>query len=103
MLEDGCITPIGTHAEKQVDVRIIAATNTNLEAKKAAGTFREDLYFRLARFPVTVPPLRERQEYIPLLVEHFMKMFAGEMGIEHPEISSKALSELKAYSFPGNV
>ena len=103
VLEDGCITPIGAQAEKQVDVRIIAATNTNLEAKKAAGTFREDLYFRLARFPVAVPPLRERQEDIPLLAEHFMKMFAGEMGIEHPEISSKALAELKAYSFPGNV
>lgn len=67
VLEDGCIMPIGATREKRVDVRILAATNADLQRKIAEGTFRGDLYYRLARFPVAVPPLRERKEDIPLL------------------------------------
>jgi len=103
VLEEGCFTPLGGTAEKQVDVRILAATNQDLPQNIAAGKFRDDLYFRLARFPVTVPPLRERKEDIPLLVEHFLRTFGAEMGIEHPQISVEALESLQAYHFPGNV
>jgi len=103
VLQEGCFTPLGGAAEKRVDVRILAATNQNLTNKIADGTFREALYFRLASFPVTVPPLRERKEDIPLLIERFLRTFSVEMGIEHPQISVEALEVLKAYHFPGNV
>lgn len=103
VIEDGYIVPVGGTPEKHVDVRILAATNADLQAKISEGAFREDLYFRLARFTVTVPPLRERKEDIPLLTEHFLSMFATEMGIEHPALSPEAKEELDAYHFPGNV
>jgi DNA-binding NtrC family response regulator len=103
VLEDSCVTPVGASQGKRVDVRILAATNTDLQEKMATGTFRQDLYFRLARYLVAVPPLRERREDIPLLVTHFCKMFATEMGIEAPTFSSEALAALMAYDFPGNV
>ncbi|MBI1925294.1 sigma-54-dependent Fis family transcriptional regulator [Candidatus Poribacteria bacterium] len=81
VLEDGVFAPVGGAQQKQVDVRVVAATNADLQAKIAEGTFREDLYYRLARFPVKVPPLRERKEDIPLLAEHFLRLFATEMGM----------------------
>ncbi len=122
VLEDGYITPLGGTHEKHVDVRVLAATNVDLQLKIAAGTFREDLYFRLDRFTVTVPPLRERKEDIPLLATHFLKMFAAEMGIGRPgnpesrkagkpdnglplttSLSPEALEALMNYHFPGNI
>jgi DNA-binding NtrC family response regulator len=103
VIEDGCFVPVGSSHEKRVNVRILAATNQDLEKKIASGAFREDLYFRLERFTVTVPPLRERKEDIPLLIEHFLNMFAVEMGIPKPELSLEALSALEEYHFPGNV
>lgn len=103
VLEDGCIMPVGASQGKKVDVRILAATNTDLQAKIAAGTFRQDLYFRLARYLVAAPPLRERREDIPLLVTHFCGLFATEMGIDTPTFSEDALAALQAYDFPGNV
>ena len=103
VIEDGSFVPLGGTAEKRVDVRILAATNADLQAKIVEGDFREDLYFRLAAFTVPVPPLRERPADIPLLVNHFLKMFATEMAIETPVLSSEALSTLTAYAFPGNV
>jgi DNA-binding NtrC family response regulator len=103
VIETGLVLPVGDTRERRVDVRILAATNQNLKAKIAEGSFREDLYFRLARFTVTIPPLRERREDIPLLIEHFLHMFASEMGIREPAISSEVLSLLERYSFPGNV
>ncbi|MBC8229675.1 sigma-54-dependent Fis family transcriptional regulator [bacterium] len=103
VLDDGCITPVGSNHSKQVDVRILTATNTNLQMRVAEGGFREDLYFRLAQFYVNVPPLRERKEDISLLVEHFLKMFAAEMGIQEPDITPEAMSALETYHFPGNV
>ena len=102
VLEDGSITPIGG-TEKRVNVRILAATNAEVHAKITEGRLREDLYYRLAGFTVKVPPLRERTEDIPLLVSHFMKMFAIEMGIERPAMTPEALEALQRYHFPGNI
>jgi DNA-binding NtrC family response regulator len=103
VLEEGCVTPVGANQEKKVDVRILAATNTDLQAKIAAGAFRQDLYFRLARYLVVVPPLRKRREDIPLLVTHFCNLFATEMGIDTPTFGPEALAALMTYEFPGNV
>ena len=103
VIEDGYIVPVGGTQRRHFDVRIVAATNQALHAKIADGSFREALYFRLTRYTVTVPPLRERREDIPLLAEPFLKMFAVEMGIEQPVLSSEALSALETYHFPGNV
>lgn len=103
VLDNGCFTPVGGSREKHVDVRIIAATNANLQTRIVEGRFRGDLYFRLARFTINVLPLREHKEDIPLLADHFLRMFATEMVIENPSISREALSILEAYHFPGNV
>lgn len=103
VIDDGRVTPVGGTQAKQVDVGIITATNQDLLKKSADGRFREDLYFRLARFPVVVPPLRERTEDIPLLAEHFLEMFSEEIGIEKPVLSPKTIEALMSYSFPGNV
>jgi transcriptional regulator with GAF, ATPase, and Fis domain len=86
-----------------VDVRVIAATNKNLEEEVKKGTFREDLYFRLNVYPIHIPPLRERKEDIPLLVKHFLKKYAQEMGKEVPKIVPQAMRLLKEYNWPGNV
>ena len=102
VLEDGCITPVGGR-EKRVDVRILAATNQNLQAKISQGTFRPDLYFRLSSFTVDVPPLRERKGDIPLLIEHFLNLFSSEMRIPKPVLSEEAKETLEAYHFPGNI
>jgi DNA-binding NtrC family response regulator len=103
VLEDRIITPLGAASGRTVDVRVIAATNVDLQEKITAGEFRHDLYFRLARFPVVTPPLRDRREDIPLLVRHFLDLFAIEMGMRPPEISAEALELLTSYAFPGNV
>lgn len=103
VLEDGIVTPVGSANGKAVDVRILAATNVDLHAKIAAGTFRQDLYFRLARFTVVTPPLRERREDVALLAAHFLNLFATEMGIKAPRLSAAALAALENYHFPGNV
>ena len=103
VLEDGVITPMGSTTEKRVDVRVVAATNVDLEAKVADGNFRRDLYYRLAVFPIAMPALRERPEDIPLLADHFLTMLSDEMGIQRPELSGNALATLTAYAFPGNV
>ena len=103
VLEDGSFVPLGGTSEKSVDVRILAATNVDIQAKIAEGGFREDLYFRFAAFTVAVPPLRERPTDIPLLVNHFLQMFATEMAIETPVLNDEALSALMDYAFPGNV
>lgn len=85
------------------DVRIIAATNRNLEAMVKSGHFREDLYYRLKVVPIYVPPLRERREDIPLFIEHYIRRFAAEMHQETPCVTPKAIELLKAYEWPGNV
>jgi DNA-binding NtrC family response regulator len=103
VLEEGRITPVGGVEERKVDVRVVAATNADLAGGLAQGRFRQDLYFRLARFTVRVPPLRERPEDLPLLAAHFLGMFAAEMGLPSPELDPSALALLQGYSFPGNV
>jgi transcriptional regulator with PAS, ATPase and Fis domain len=86
-----------------VDVRIIAATNKKLDEEVKKGNFREDLYFRLAVLSLYLPPLRERAEDIPLLCEHFLKKYSGELKQEMESISEKALEHLRCYPWPGNV
>lgn len=96
VLEDGLIRPLGAAQDKQVDVRILAATNE-------PEAFRDDLYYRLARFTVELPPLRARKEDIPLLSRHFLRMFAAEMQMNTPDLSAQALALLDGYDFPGNI
>ena len=103
VLEDGLVLPLGAAQETRVDVRVIAATNRDLRGDIASDRFRQDLYFRLARFPVHVPPLRDRRDDIPLLTRHFLGLFAAEMGLDPPSLSQEALTALEAYDFPGNV
>jgi DNA-binding NtrC family response regulator len=103
VLEDGRITPLGGTREKKVDVRVVAATNADLQSSIASGTFRQDLYFRLAQFPVHLPPLRQRPEDIPLLATHFLQLFATEMGSVVPAIDPAVMTALSRYAFPGNV
>jgi len=103
VLEDGCVMPVGASEPRQVDVRVIAATNADLDARIAAGTFRSDLYFRLARYTVVTPPLRERLEDVPLLAAHYLKVFAAEMGQQPPGLSREVTAALKAYPYPGNI
>ena len=103
VLEDGRVTPLGSSREKQVDVRIVAATNADLQSQIGTGAFRQDLYFRLAQYCVELPPLRERGTDIPLLATHFVRVFAKDMGVAEPKIHADALAALSAYDFPGNV
>jgi DNA-binding NtrC family response regulator len=103
VLEDGRITPLGGTREKKVDVRVVAATNADLQASIATGSFRQDLYFRLAQFPVHLPPLRNRPDDIPLLATHFLQLFAKEMGTTIPTVDPAVMTALSRYSFPGNV
>jgi transcriptional regulator with GAF, ATPase, and Fis domain len=87
---------LGSNKTQQTDVRVIAATNVDLRAALEQGTFREDLYYRLNVVPMNIPPLRERKEDIPYLVDHFVKKFGG-------QISEGALERLVSYHWPGNV
>jgi len=103
VLEDGEVTPVGAMSSRRVDVRVVAATNANLESQVNSGAFRQDLYFRLAQFEVKVPPLRDRKGDIPLLAEHFLSLFATEMGIPVPPLSTAAVDALTRYPFPGNI
>jgi len=103
VLEDGEVTPVGATHSRHVDVRVLSATNADLGAKIASGDFRQDLYFRLARFNVESPALRDRLEDLPQLSAHFVKVFAAEMGRPAPKLTKDALTKLGSYSFPGNV
>jgi PAS domain S-box-containing protein len=94
---------VGSNHPVSVDVRVIAATNRDLRAAVADGTFRQDLFFRLNVFPISVPPLRERVEDIPLLVEYFVGRFAKESGKRIRHISKDTLEQLKGYDWPGNI
>jgi DNA-binding NtrC family response regulator len=103
VLEDGEVTPVGAMQPRKVDVRVLAATNAALPAKIADGAFRQDLFFRLARFTVETPPLRERPEDIAVLAAHFLGIFAAEMGRPPSVLTPEALAVLEAHPFPGNV
>ncbi len=97
------ITRVGGTRTVPIDVRVIAATNKDLEAEVARGAFREDLYFRLAVLSIALPPLRERAEDIPLLVEHFVRKYADELGKSVLGFTPAALRSLTGYAWPGNV
>jgi DNA-binding NtrC family response regulator len=102
-LEQRTFERIGSSKQQTVDVRLIAATNRNLEQMVKEGTFREDLYFRLNVVQVAMPPLRERTDDIPLLLDHFLKTFARENGVEPPVFEAGAMRCLQAYPWPGNI
>jgi DNA-binding NtrC family response regulator len=104
VLEDHRLARLGSASERTIDVRVIAATNAQLEDEIRAGRFREDLYFRLKRFTLRVPALRERPDDIPLLAAHFCRVLATEMGLASaPQLTEEALVALRSYRFPGNV
>ncbi len=103
VLQEGTIRPVGATSEKQVDVRIICATNRDLAAEVEKGRFRQDLYYRLMVFPIKLPPLRERREDIPLLASHFLKRYAEEYRMELPGFTQDALDALSSYNWPGNI
>jgi len=103
LLQEGTLTPLGGTEEIQVNVRVIAATNRDLEEEVKAGQFREDLFFRLNVVPIVMPPLRERQEDIPLLAQHFLRRASQLHGLDEPKLSADALSSLETHYWSGNV
>jgi formate hydrogenlyase transcriptional activator len=94
---------LGSGRTHQVDVRLVAATHRNLVEMVKRNEFRSDLYYRLNVFPVPLPPLRERREDIPALVEHFVEIYARRMGKQIDQISPATMSELTSYAWPGNI
>jgi len=103
LLEERTFERVGGTETLRADVRVVAATNRDLERMVSEGRFREDLYFRLRAFPIRVPPLREREEDIPLLVKYFAERFARHLNRQVPEIESDVMECLKRYRWPGNV
>jgi sigma-54-dependent transcriptional regulator len=103
LLEDGAIRRIGDTRAQTVDVRIVAATNVDLPRKIAQGSFREDLFYRLSVFPITIPPLRERGSDVSGLIEYFLSHASKAHGRTPPAFTVRALDALSAWSFPGNV
>lgn len=103
VLQERCVRPVGGTDEIAIDVRVIAATNRDLDKAVAENVFREDLYYRLNVIPVTVPPLRDRPEDIPLLVNHFLKKYATAAGRKISRVSLTSLESLCGYDWPGNV
>jgi len=103
VIENGEFERLGSPHTLKVDVRIIASTNRNLEEEIKKGRFREDLYYRLHVFPITVPPLRKRKEDIPLLVEYFAKKYSNRMGKKISSVSKSSQNKLFDYAWPGNI
>jgi DNA-binding NtrC family response regulator len=95
--------PVGSTASQKTNVRLVVATNKDLKAMIAEGTFREDLYYRVNVFPIHSPPLRDRRDDIPALAFHFLKLFCAELERPVPEVSEAAMSMLVGYNWPGNV
>jgi transcriptional regulator with GAF, ATPase, and Fis domain len=102
-LQENEIRPVGNNHLIKINVRVIASTNRDLKKDVERGTFREDLYYRLAVVPIMVPPLNRRRDDIPLLVEHFLKKYCDQNGLEPKYISPNSLRLLMNYSWPGNV
>jgi two-component system, NtrC family, response regulator PilR len=103
VLQEGKVRPIGSTDESDVDVRVIAATNKDLEKEIAEERFREDLYYRLSVIPIHLPPLRERREDIPLLAREFLERFSKSMSKNVDGIEPEAMRRLEVYDWPGNV
>ena len=102
-LEEKRFERLGGTVSLQVDVRVVAATNRHLKAAVAARQFREDLYFRLSVFPITIPPLRERTDDILMLAKHFIERFSRDLKKKPLTLAQSAIQELQTYGWPGNV
>ncbi len=102
-LQEGVISRLGQNSEIKLDVRVIAATHRDLNVEVAEGRFREDLFYRLNVVPIEMPPLRDRQEDIGRLIEHFLKIHGGQYGLEAVSLSSTTMKALLDYPWPGNV
>ncbi len=102
VLQERKVRPVGAHEELSIDTRVIAATNRDLQAMVKAGTFREDLFYRVSVIPIELPPLREKREDIADLVDHFLQKFGAQSG-RAVAVSEKAMELLENYSWPGNV
>jgi two-component system response regulator PilR (NtrC family) len=103
VLQERKVKPVGGVNEREIDVRIVAATNRDLETEVEKGTFRQDLYYRLNVIQVRLPPLRDRREDLPLLVDHFIRKFSAEHGRPVSNVDPDVMMRLGAYPFPGNV
>jgi len=103
VIQDGEFERLGSPRSIKVNVRIIAASNRNLEEEIRNGRFREDLFYRLNVFPITIPPLRQRKDDIPLLVNHFVAKFNKKTGKKIVTVSKETLDALQGYHWPGNV
>ena len=103
VLEDRAVTRIGGKTSKKIDFRLLAATNEDLEQMVEAGRFREDLYYRINVVPIMVPPLRERKSDLPLLVDHFLRIYCRENGKPLKQVDSEVLAVMEDYDWPGNV
>jgi two-component system response regulator HupR/HoxA len=103
VLQEGEIRRLGAPAPRKINVRVLAATNSDLEADVEGGRFRRDLYYRLNVFPIQLPPLRERAEDIPSLADHFLRVYRERARRAVPSITAEAMRALRAYPFPGNV
>ena len=103
VLQEGEVTRIGGAKVRKVDVRVLAATNKKLESEIAEGRFREDLYYRLNVVPITVPPLRDRRDDIPMLVHHFVQRIGKESGLPAKALDPEAMDRLVALEWPGNI
>ena len=102
-LQESKVSPVGSDKEIKVDVRVLAATNKNMQQEIEAGKFREDLYHRLSVIEIYVPPLDERKEDIQLLVSHFAKVISEEHGTAQKEFSADAVKALENFSWTGNI
>jgi two-component system nitrogen regulation response regulator NtrX len=103
VLQDGVVTRIGSAKPVKVDVRVLSATNKNLEEEIAGGRFREDLFYRLNVVPIHIPPLRERREDIPLLASHFVRTLSEREGVPPRVLDPAAVDVLTSMDWPGNV
>ena len=103
VLQEGQYERVGDERTRKVDVRLIAATNRNLQEEVAAGNFREDLYFRLNVFPVHVVPLRERLDDIPLLTQHFLGTLSRKLNMPEPRLTNGSVKQLQRYPWKGNI
>jgi len=102
-LQEKTVRKVGGNQEEPIDVRVITATNQNLESRLQTGEFREDLYYRINVLPIHLPPLRQRREDIPLLVDFFLQKYSRQMELSTRQISVEAMRLLEAYDWPGNV
>ncbi len=103
VLDDGLVEPLGSDRPRRVDIRLLTASNVDLVQEVKKGTIREDFYHRIIVLSITVPPLRERREDLPLLVSHFIARAAGRNGVAAPRVPEEALAEMARYPWPGNV